>query len=60
MHDDELLTSITWHYLVGNEQLTASQLAEHEKHYGCPACDGKSPAAAAQVRALANGQVPHA
>jgi hypothetical protein len=47
---DEIVTSITWHYMIVPD-LTASQLAEHEKRGACPACEAELPGAQARTAA---------
>ena len=52
MTDEEaapIVSSITWHFMVGCALLSTSQLAEHKRRHGCPACDAKTLPAIAEA-----------
>jgi hypothetical protein len=42
MSDEDLLATVTWHFLVGNEFIDGTQYREHKRRGACSACDGES------------------
>ena len=52
MTSEDILASITWHYMVGNKAITGTQLAEHKARLACPACEDKTPGSQAIAEAV--------
>ena len=42
MSDEEIVDSITWHYIV-TDRLNGAQLDEHKRRGACPACEHGTP-----------------
>ena len=57
MNSEEALASVTAHYMVTG-RLTRSQLREHKRRGGCPACERPIPTKVPDLRGVPLGVLP--